>query len=114
MRLAVFLVMCGSSMPADALQTCSILVSSRKPPFTPLRPTRTAVVMLDASLAAVATGSAELPSYVYNDPHTLANIVPDMFNSAAVAALGLMGAYVTRVSCPILPSVSCSCALTQP
>ena len=67
--------------------------------------TRTGVqaTMLDVSVAADAaalssTTAQTLPTYVYNDPHTLANLGPDMFNSAMVAALGLMGAYVTRVS----------------
>ena len=55
--------------------------------------------MLDASLAAdtVVSGSSALPTYVFHNPHTLDNLLPDMFNTAMVAGLGLMGAYVTQV-----------------
>lgn len=56
--------------------------------------------MLDASLAAdaIVSSSSVLPVYVPSDfGHTLDNLVPDMFNTAMIAGLGLMGAYVTQV-----------------
>ena len=56
---------------------------------------------MDAALAADAVSAASsLPLYVnhgaYN-PHTMANFLPDLMNTLAVATLGLMGAYVTKV-----------------
>eukprot|EP00900_Chrysochromulina_parva_P012847 jgi/Chrpa1/21563/Chrysochromulina_OHIO_Genome00011104-RA len=56
--------------------------------------------MLDASLAAdaIVSSSSVLPVYVPSDfGHSLDNLVPDMFNTAMIAGLGLMGAYVTQV-----------------
>ena len=59
--------------------------------------------LLDASLAADAVlsagGALPIPVYVPANPHTLDNLIPDMFNTAMVAGLGLMGAYVTKVRC---------------
>lgn len=59
-----------------------------------LRPAR--LQMIDPSLAtdAAALNAAIGPP---PDPHTLANIIPDMFNTAVIAAVGLAGAYVTQV-----------------
>ena len=71
--------------------------------------------MLDASEVAQvastaiesisASGSGELSNYFIppENPHTLTNLVPDLFNTVMVATLGLMGAYVTQV-CVSSPS----------
>lgn len=62
--------------------------------------TRSHPVAIDASLAAdaVITSASQLPTYVVpEDPHTLANLGPDLLNTAMVSLLGLVGAYVTQV-----------------
>ena len=66
----------------------------------------------DASLTAdaIISGSNALPSYMPYDPHTLDNLVPDMFNTAMVAGLGLMGAYVTRVRTGAVAIIAIICA----
>jgi len=43
---------------------------------------------------------------VLQDPHTIDNLLPDMLNSAMVAGLGLMGAYVTRGAEGVEPTPS--------
>jgi len=61
--------------------------------------TRSHPVAIDASLAAdaVITSASQLPTYVVpEDPHTLANLGPDLLNTAMVSLLGLVGAYVTQ------------------
>jgi hypothetical protein len=59
----------------------------------------TAVCMLDPSLAADASAaivpSLDPTSPVY-DPHTLSNLGSDLWQTAIVAWVGLMGAYVTQ------------------
>ncbi|KAL1522101.1 hypothetical protein AB1Y20_021744 [Prymnesium parvum] len=64
------------------------------PHATPLRrapPPRSAVRM-DVAILADAAGSAIREQ----DPHTLANLLPDLLHTTMVAAFGLAGAYVTQ------------------
>ena len=59
--------------------------------------------MVDPALMADASATL-LPALVgspmaidpHYDPHTLSNLGPDIFNTCVVAAVGLMGAYVTQ------------------
>ena len=53
--------------------------------------------MIDLSLGAdaIAAGT-NMPTYVPDGPHTLANLGEDLMNTIMVASLGLVGAYVTQ------------------
>lgn len=57
------------------------------------------VRMVEPALVADAASqaAAAFPAYQEVNVHTMANLVPDMINTVAVAGLGLAGAYVTRV-----------------
>ena len=59
--------------------------------------------MVDPALVAESS-STILPALIgapaaidpHYDPHTLSNLVPDIFNTCLLATVGLMGAYVTQ------------------
>ena len=86
--------------PASAL-VASPAALPRSRGLTALR--RNAVQMVDPALMADASATL-LPALVgspmaidpHYDPHTLSNLGPDIFNTCVVAAVGLMGAYVTQ------------------
>mmetsp|Transcript_65039 Transcript_65039/g.171626 ORF Transcript_65039/g.171626 Transcript_65039/m.171626 type:complete len:105 (+) Transcript_65039:2-316(+) len=44
-------------------------------------------------VAIIADAASTL---THHDPHTLATLIPDLFQTTAIAAFGLAGAYVTQ------------------
>lgn len=69
---------------------------------THLRP-RARIDMLDAAIVADAAqclsdtcGGAMTGPMANTDPHTMANLLPDLLHTTVISAVGLAGAYVTR------------------
>ena len=76
--------------------------STRHPPTRIVRRQPVRIAMVDSASVADAINSLANPP----DPHTLDNLVPDMINTAFIAALGLAGAYVTQVRARRSPHTS--------
>ena len=91
---ASYVVMQPSHLATQALLHPATTVHARSGP---------GILMVDPALVAESS-TALLPALVgapaaidpHYDPHTMANLVPDLFNTCLLATVGLLGAYVTQ------------------
>jgi hypothetical protein len=101
------MIACVALLPASYLATQTSSPTVRMAPLT--QPASAAssrsghIRMVDPALVAESS-TALLPALVgapaaidpHYDPHTMANLVPDLFNTCLLATVGLLGAYVTQ------------------